>query len=382
MLQHAKGLEQGGYQCDLYIEGTGDEKQAVELVHRMFGYVFSSLHYGWDRITPADAVVATIWYSAVIVRDLPFACRKIYFVQDYEAWFNPMGDTYLMAENSYRCGLTPITIGRWLSYELHRRFDLDAFHYDFGADSSIYKPAPDTQREFAICFLYQPEKPRRCARIGIDALGIVKSIMPEVKIYFFGSNERGHVWFNHQNLGLLGLRECNDLYNRCAIGLCLSSSNPSRVPFEMMAAGLPVVELWRENSLYDFPPEAVSLSEPNSESLAEAILRLLNDAKSREAMGKAGSRYMSERSLSREISQFSEAVDRVLKGLAPVADSVQGTLYDRAPVKAGEHLRPLPADVGRMINRPPNAYVNSIHPVLRRLITFGARFARRMLEAR
>ena len=103
--------------------------------------------------------------------------------------------------------------------------------------------------------------------------------MPKVKIYLYGSSQsaKGSIWFEHEHLGLLKLYDCNELYNRCAVGLCLSSSNPSRIPFEMMAAGLPVVELWRENNLYDLSPKAVSLSDQTPESLAEGILRLLAD---------------------------------------------------------------------------------------------------------
>ena len=127
MLQHAHALEKAGYRCHLYIEGTGDQGRSVELVERMFGYRFESVDFGWDNIQPADLAVATIWYSAAFVRDLPFQCAKVYLVQDYEAMFNPMGDAYLMAENSYRYGLIPITIGRWLKQTLATRFQVPAY---------------------------------------------------------------------------------------------------------------------------------------------------------------------------------------------------------------------------------------------------------------
>lgn len=128
--------------------------------------------------------IATIWYSAPFVASLPFDCKKLYFVQDYEAYFNPVGDSYLMAENSYSYGLTPITIGRWLRHKLKSDFSIDAFHFEFGVNNKIYNRIKTIPKQKAVCFIYQPDKPRRCSRIGIEALGIVKHNMPDVKFIF------------------------------------------------------------------------------------------------------------------------------------------------------------------------------------------------------
>ncbi len=379
MLQHAHALEQAGHRCALYIEGAGDQSKAADTIERMFGYRFNQVSYGWDAIQPADLAIATIWYSARLVRDLPFNCLKAYFVQDYEAMFNPMGDAYLQAENSYRYNLIPITIGRWLKHELATRFQVPAYHFEFGADNRIYRPLGQA-RENAICFIYQPDKPRRCSRIGIEALGIVKHHRPDVKIYLYGSpvSEKGNVWFEHEHLGLMKLPDCNALYNRCSLGLCLSSSNPSRIPFEMMAAGLPVVEFWRPNNLYDLPPSAVSLSDQTPESLAENLLRLLADPAERERMSKAGVAFMADRPLTIETDQFKSIVGRILKGERPVFET-NPPMYDREPVTAGTYVSTLPKHLNDQISTPANQYLNSLPGPIRRLLSWGARRVRRML---
>lgn len=384
MLEHALALERHGHHCHLYLEGSAaDPDKGRQLIEQIFGYRFERVSWGWDSIAPADAAVATIWYSAAIVRDLPFPCRKLYFVQDYEACFNPMGDAYLMAENSYRYGLVPVTIGRWLRHELAARFGVAAYHFDFGANLDIYRPLPETPKELAVCFIHQPDKPRRCSRIGLEALGIVKHRMPEVNIYLYGSppRDKGHIWFEHEHLGLLSLQDCNALYNRSAVGLCLSASNPSRVPFEMMAAGLPVVEMWRENTLYDFPPEAVALANQTPECIAESILRLLDQPATRAAMSQAGTRFMANRPLRVETDQFQNAAERVLKGEMPAPGGME-RLYT-APAETSRHyVGTLPASIQKRLSSPPNAYVNSLPPRLRRVVGWGARMARRMLENR
>lgn len=380
ILQHAHALETSGHRCFLYLEGRGNDRHARKTVERLFGYRFERAWYGWDNVKQADMVIATIWYSAALVRNLPFSCIKAYLIQDYEALFNPMGDTYLMAENSYRYGLMPITVGRWLGHVLGTRFQVASYNLDFGADTKIYRPLLNAKREHAVCFVYQPDKPRRCVWLGIQALSIVKHLEPEVKIYLYGSpvKEAGCIGFEHEHLGLLSLEECNSLYNRCSAGLCISSSNPSRVPFEMMAAGLPVVDLWRENNLFDFPSDAVSLAEQTPESIAGAILRLLRCSAEREDMSRSGVKFMTSAERMAETGQFVRIVGAIINGKVPNSEPLTAK-YDLPPVMAGDFINGLPAEIIRRLTAPPNAAVNSLPPLLQRFARWGVRKVRRLL---
>lgn len=340
ILQHAAHLETCGHNCHIYLEDTFGIEEPKKRIKNLFGFDFSNVTYGWNNSTDAEIAIATIWYSAIFVRDLPFECKKVYFVQDYEAYFNPMGDSYLLAENSYNYGLIPVTIGRWLRYELKNRFDVKGYNFEFGANIKIYKPITvDKNREKAVCFIYQPEKPRRCSQLGLEALGILKYKMPEVKIYLYGSSSKGNIWFEHENLGLLGLSECNELYNKCHVGLCISASNPSRIPFEMMSSGLPVVEIWRENNLYDFPEEAVLLCQQDAESLAQGMMDILNNPVKASAMSTAGSMYMSGHSLDLELEQFSNSITSILIN-KKLSDEMIERLYNIPPIKGATAVNP------------------------------------------
>lgn len=331
MLQHAQYLEAKGHTCHIYIEDQHGISNPSEKINSFFGMKFQHVFYGWAGAKPSDIAIATIWYSAAYVAALPFECKKIYFVQDFEAWFNPMGDAYLMAENSYQYNLTPITIGRWLRHELKERFNVDGYHFEFGANLSIYNRQVNAKKEKAICFIYQPDKPRRCARLGLEALGIVKHLHPDVKIYLYGSESKSEAWFEHENLGLINLSDCNKLYNRCKVGLCISSSNPSRIPFEMMASGLPVVEIWRENNLYDLPPEAAMLARQTPESLAQAMIKVLTDEELNSRMSDFGSQFMLTRDLSKETQQFYNAINAIMSGQSRPAQDIQ-KMYNVSPV--------------------------------------------------
>jgi glycosyltransferase involved in cell wall biosynthesis len=341
MFQNMQALIDCGYQVDAYIEypkpaeaiRPRDVESVRRTVHDYFGATEAGIRLTYDVREPYDVVFASVWHSAKVVSDLKQPCKKAYFVQDFEACFMPMGDGYLIAENSYRLGLTPVTIGRWLAAKMREDFSQPAAYFDFCADKSVYFPDPAVKRKKAVCFVFQPEKPRRCVTIGVEALGIVKHHAPDTEIILYGSNDKAGLWFEHTHMGLLPLEKCNELYNRCAVGFCISSSNPSRVPFEMMAAGLPVVDLYRENNFYDLPEDGVLLADQTPEALAKAILTILEEDDRREAMSQAAVQFMRDRDLSVGYRQFVAAVDRIVDGRPVAGDPVQ-KIYRRKAVVA------------------------------------------------
>ncbi len=346
MLQNAEALIRRGHRCDIYVDhrprpGESPEpadRRVRDEVRRFFRYDQPGVYAGFDLRDRYDLVFATAWWTAPIVADLPIDARKAYFVQDFEAWFNPMGDGFLLAENSYGLGLTPVTIGRWLTRTLTRDFGCTAAWFDFGADHALYRPLPGAEPEQAVCFIHQPEKPRRCPRLGLQALAILQHRRPGVKVYLYGSRaDPFPPRPGFQNRGLLGVEECNALYNRCRVGLCISSSNPSRIPFEMMAAGLPVVDACRENNLYDMPEDAVLLARQTPEAIAQALIDVLDNPARAAEMGRRGIGFMAGRSLEHGYEQFVAAVEDILRGdtarWRDAAASIE-PMYGRAAVVA------------------------------------------------
>ncbi len=332
IVQNVNALIDRGHACDIYLEpdaGARDsEAAAARRLREYFGDTAATVRLGFNVQGRYDLVFATAWYTAKFVNELAVPCPKAYFVQDFEAYFNVMGDGYLLAVNSYRYGLLPVTIGRWLTDKLTREFGTPSRYFDFCADLGVYGPSAQHAREHAVCFICQPEKPRRCTRLGLEALGILKHWRPDVQIYLYGSRTSANAWFEHQDLGLLGVQDCNRLYNRCAVGLCLSSTNPSRVPFEMMAAGLPVVDLYGPNNLFDMPDSGVLLADSRPESLARALLTLLDDQQRRTQMSHSAAEFMADRDLAAGFRQFTEAAEALLRGDHAGA-SVPPPLYRR-----------------------------------------------------
>ena len=337
ILQNVQYLIRKGYECDVYVEDKGEVKNSEELrrqAETLFGKHDCRFILGYDIQGEYDIIFATAWFTAKVVRDCNSKAVKAYFIQDFEALFNPMGDGYILACNSYGYGLKPVTIGRWLSHKMQTEYHTPSRYFDFCADRRIYRPLPEAKKEHAICFVYQPDKPRRCSVLGIEALGIVKFLRPDVKIYLYGSNIKGNVWFEHENLGIIPLEKCNALYNKCEVGLCISSSNPSRIPFEMMAAGLPVVDLYMENNFYDMPNEGVRLANTTPESIAQALIEILDYPETAAEMSEAGKRYMADKDLEHGFEQFYAAVSDMAARREPAEPAVYDRSYTRPPVSA------------------------------------------------
>jgi len=163
-------------------------------------------------------------------------------------------------------------------------------------------------------------------------LQIVQSIKPDIKIYLYGSRKIIPFNIKAEHLGLLSVEECNELYNKCKVGLCLSATNPSRIPFEMMAAGLPVVDLYLENNLYDFPEDGCLLAEPSAKSIAAAILKILEDDDLRRKLSFDGEKYMKEFPMKRGFREFGDIVNSRFDGEIDRGCKIS-KIYDRPAVK-------------------------------------------------
>ncbi len=336
VLAHAKALEERGYSCVLYAASRASSAESARgAIRDAYGYDFEHVRLGWHMVEPCDAVFATIWPSAGLVAGLPFKTKKLYFCQDYEVWMYPAGSSACGAEMSYQYGLEAITIGRFLARKLSEAHGARASYYDFGVNRNIYKPLEEAATEPAVCFVYQPEKERRCAALGLEALEIARALRPEARVFLFGTPKREETRFpaGFEHLGLLSLPECNALYNNCRVGVCLSATNPSRVPFEMMSAGLPVVDLWRENTLYDYRDNTILLARQTPQAIATAIIKLLDDEALRENMRKAGLAFVRGRTEEDETSAFADLVDAVFEqGKLPEPKEIR-RMYNGRPVE-------------------------------------------------
>lgn len=373
IIQNVNALIRHGYECDIYSEAPSEVKDetVAKLIDEYYETCAANVYAGFNHREKYDLLFATGWQSLNYVQAME-AEQKAYFIQDYEPWFFPMGDEYLNIENSYRLGYKPITIGKWLSAKMVKEFGNESQYFDFCADLDTYKRLDDVQKENAICYVLQPEKPRRGTTIALQALKVLKEKRPDVKIYLYGSSVKVDIPFEAEELGIIPVEECNKLYNKCKVGLCLSASNPSRIPFEMMAAGLPVVELYRENNLYDLPEGGVKLAESSPAGIAYTLMELLDDEESLKKMSSFGPKYMKDYPLEKGFQQFEEAVDRLINHEEiPVFNADQSYILGAVRVsdefleECNDILKPKLPDIPEptLLNRAKNKVIRGLKRV-------------------
>lgn len=333
ILNYAKALSDDGHDVTVSFlpEQSPVEGCAPGLIQMYYGIDGLAAKDFPGGLSDAEAVIATRWDTPSLIRRF-YSGPLIHLVQDLEGWFNPVGDNFLLAENNFVVDSSFIALGHWLAKKIQKQYSAACYVMDFGHDCSIYwRSIPYAQRAKRISFIFQPEKPRRCSRLGIEALGIVNHYRPDYEIVFYGADTTIHLWYAITNIGIVSPEELHNLYNNSRAGLCISPSNPSRIPFEMMACGLPVVDLYRSNNLHDYT-NALLLAHQTPESLAKAILEIINNETLGERLSNAGVNFSANRSNEEETRHFVQFVNNYISGRRPEFRTDFAPTYTEKPV--------------------------------------------------
>jgi FMN phosphatase YigB (HAD superfamily)/glycosyltransferase involved in cell wall biosynthesis len=320
----ARALDSAGFTVHLFSERRGNDYAYKE--EELAGSTVK-LHEEWFAGIVPSGAFATIQHSTSYLSEFfDETVKTFYFVQDYEAEFNPVSDGYVRGQNSYTAGHSHICIGRWLTHRLRAEYGCGAATAGLGVNTAVYRPLDEVRRRDRVVVLFQPEKWRRLPEHCIEALAKVKARRPQTEIVFYGSRNAPNVSFRCTSLGLINdLNELNRLYNSAQVGLCVSMTNPSRIPYEMMAAGCVPVDVYRYNNLFDYEDGTGLLAYQSAESLAEAILHLLEHKDQLAARRRKCIATVSHRTLTWETDAAVNAVEHVLGG---------GTLNDMPPPSA------------------------------------------------
>ncbi|WP_316151124.1 methyltransferase domain-containing protein [Cupriavidus sp. BIC8F] len=284
ILRAAYFLSQFGHQVNLYFIGTEKDPQTIKRqIQEHFYPLDCPVHLFEGKIQPSDVVFATHWSTVNAALTARGVAKEImYFVQDFEPAFAPMGTEYVLAENTYRLGLYHITSGPWCEVMLRRDFQAAADHFQFPVDRSIYYPRARTKGNRNLVFFAKPEMPRRCFELGVMALREFHRMRPDVEIVMFGSKHASKQSYDFPVTIREVLPTLNDLaqmYSDGDAGLVFSTTNPSLIPYEMMACGLPVIDLARGDNAVNYAgrTDIALLADPQPKRMAEEIAELIGN---------------------------------------------------------------------------------------------------------
>ena len=163
---------------------------------------------------------------------------------------------------------------------------------------------------------------RRAVPLGLLALAELHRRRPAATIALFGESRRIAAGFPAEDLGVLEPAALARAYAEATVGVVLSMTNPSLIGPEMLACGLPVVELDAEAMRAGFGAEGPLLLAPlDPLAIAEAIERLLDDRGERERRARQGI----ELARGRTWSAAAEAVEAGLREALARASTLPGS---------------------------------------------------------
>lgn len=267
----------------------------------------------------ADLVVASSWDTVSFAKKLPG--YKMYFVQDYEPYFYQFGEIFLLAKKTYEQGLHMVSLGAWnkkmIERECHPVSAIDVI--DFPYEAAEY---PLRERDFSA---YQNKKTLRLA-VYLKYYGkrlpcIIPDLLCKLKkllaaegisllVDYFGEAESFHAP-GGRNLGMLNKEELKNLYYSADFGMVASLSNISLVPYEMLSAGLPVIEFADGTFSEFFPEGSATLIGLSAEELCGKLLTLLRQPEQLKLQLSFARAYMDGLGWEKSAAQFAE----IIKGL-------------------------------------------------------------------
>jgi hypothetical protein len=225
-----------------------------------------------------DIAIATFWLSCYTL----LSCQdnfdyKIYFIQDFEPYFYPVGDIYLLALNTYKMGFHMVSLGKWNKSQIESLTSQHVDCIDFPVETEQYKLKTRKiviKKEIKIA-LYIKLDGRRAPYLLSRQIRYLHEKLLEsgynLKVFAYGLNKLVKLPFV-TNLGRLKKEELIKLYQNCHFGLVASLTNISLVNYEMILSGLPVIDFADGSAPTFFTEEEMIFLDLNIQDLYKKIM--------------------------------------------------------------------------------------------------------------
>jgi len=308
-------LERRGHACSVWLADYHGHMRDVwpavlrHDINEFFASFNGPVYKGFDSWQGADVAIATGWQTVHAMLALDSCRTRAYVVNDHEPEFYAASTERVLAEDTYRQGLHCIAASPWLRDLLIERYGASADAFQLGVDGDTYGPQPVERRTDTVIYYARHSTPRRAVPIGLMALAELHRRQPDVRIVLFGTDKPLHAAFPYEHLGVLTPKQLARLYSEATAGLCLSLTNFSLMPKEMLACGLPCVELAGVSAESIFGEDGpLDLATLDPQALADALERLIVDRERSEQRSRRGIEFVASHT-------WDHATDEVEAGL-------------------------------------------------------------------
>lgn len=320
-------LEIAGHECAVWIADPVHHTNAAEAyddIIKHFQTIRARVAFADNGLQNAngDAIFATGWQTVSRVLNASGFAERLYLVQDYEPSFHPMGSHALAAAWTYSQDLACICASPWLAQKLRDEHGRWTAHFSLAYDRAIYRSKPDGDERFRSCrnrdsadrlpriALYaRTGTARRAVELALLALQHLAAKGVRFHVDLFGEeNPATRTPFSCINHGILAAEGLAELYRAADLGVCFSATNYSLVPQEMMACGLPVLEIDGASTRAVFPDGIVSFAKPHPLAIATEIEVLLSNPERCRRQADAALRWVSQFSWEASAKVVEEAI--------------------------------------------------------------------------
>ena len=316
-------LERMGWESSIVIVGQANHSSAESARRDICEHFFplkAKVFMGYEGLPNSEFAIATGWQTAYPVKAIAGDVKKLYFVQDFEPDFYPVGTESVLADNTYRFGFFGITAGSWLAKKLKSDYGMLTHPISFGVDHDCYRQRPKRDQKVKRVFFYaRPPTPRRAFEFGLLVLEAVSRRLPDTQFILAGWDVSDYfIPFPHLSAGVVSPEELADVFSQCDAALILSLTNLSLMPLELMASGCAVVSNRGDCVEWLLNSDVALLTEPTLEALTDALCHLLQDDQARIAQCQRAQVFASQQHWEASADAFAQGLLAARTALAPV----------------------------------------------------------------
>lgn len=261
-----------------------EDIQVMSVAERKYNF------YGYLSIHPDDIFIASAWWDAHLIAQLPLSRKFIYLVQDFEPIFYNNSDMFVLAEETYKNDRFVPVCNTKLMYDFMRGREYPAF---LQKDAAWFEPAVSRIKSGKVqkkakgekqrIFLYgRPDVHRNLFFSALKSLNDVfqsnELVAAEWEVYMAGQDNVPDITLpgglKIKNLGKMKMQEYVDFSKTIDIAVSpMMAPHPNYPTLEFSSIGTAVITTKYENKqLLTNYTKNIIMSDSTSEAMAKAIV--------------------------------------------------------------------------------------------------------------